>query len=225
MLFAHALATLYSPVYLSENIDGLRQGWPRIPLPKDPALLLASARLGCRLKELLDPDQPVEGVTSGEIAEEIASVAVPLTIKRAARDWSVSNWGNRTDAGVTMPLRGRVKRAEAVSGADESEAPSVDVFMNDVSYWSGIPEHVWHLRIGGYQVLKKWLSYRDSSITKRPLTRDEVKHFQDSARRMTALVLMGPELSSLHKAVAVSAAMADSGLNIGIEAEATTLPT
>jgi hypothetical protein len=36
-----------------------------------------------------------------------------------------------------------------------------DVYLNDVAYWKGIPARVWDYTIGGYQVIKKWLSYRD----------------------------------------------------------------
>jgi hypothetical protein len=30
----HTLAVGYAPDYLSENADGIRQDWPRIPLPE-----------------------------------------------------------------------------------------------------------------------------------------------------------------------------------------------
>ena len=30
----HTLAVSYAPDYLSENADGIRQDWPRIPLPE-----------------------------------------------------------------------------------------------------------------------------------------------------------------------------------------------
>ena len=205
MIVAHVLATLYSPVYLTENGDGLRQGWPRIPLPSDPELLARSAALGRRIQQLLDPDLPVPGVTTGDIPDEIARVAVPSTIKGASRDWSLSAWGNRTNAGVTMPLRGRVKAASPPSGSGDQSEPSLNIFMNDASYWAGVPERVWQVRVGGYQVLKKWLSYRDASIIKRPLTADEVRHFQETARRLKALSLLSAELDEMHQAVAASA--------------------
>lgn len=205
MIVAHVLATLYSPVYLNENGDGLRQGWPRIPLPSDPELLARSAALGRRIQQLLDPDVPVPGVTTGNIPDEIARVAVPSTIKGASRDWSLSAWGNRTNAGVTMPLRGRVKAASPPSEAGDESEPSLNIFMNDASYWAGVPERVWQVRVGGYQVLKKWLSYRDASVIKRPLTADEVRHFQETARRLKALSLLSAELDETHQAVAASA--------------------
>ena len=34
LIWYHALAVGYSPAYLAENADGIRQDWPRIPLPQ-----------------------------------------------------------------------------------------------------------------------------------------------------------------------------------------------
>jgi hypothetical protein len=64
ILWLHALAVGYSPLYLSENGDGIRSNWPRIPLPVSQELLQASAELGDRIAALVDPDGVVEGVTS-----------------------------------------------------------------------------------------------------------------------------------------------------------------
>jgi hypothetical protein len=68
--------------------------------------------------------------------------------------------------------------------------------MNGASYWRKVPEKVWELSIGGYQALKKWLSYREHSIMERPLSEPEVSHFQATARRLAALLLMTPELDA-----------------------------
>jgi len=38
-----------------------------------------------------------------------------------------------------------------------------DIYLNDVAYWSNVPEKVWDYTIGSYQVMKKWLSYRKKS--------------------------------------------------------------
>ena len=32
--------------------------------------------------------------------------------------------------------------------------------INEVAYWRNVPTRVWGYYIGGYQVIKKWLSYR-----------------------------------------------------------------
>jgi len=36
---------------------------------------------------------------------------------------------------------------------------------------------VWEYTTLGYQVLKKWLSYRDARVLKRPLTNEEAREF------------------------------------------------
>ena len=41
-------------------------------------------------------------------------------------------------------------------------AVSSDVYLNDRAYRRNVPVAVWTYRLGGYQVLKKWLSYRES---------------------------------------------------------------
>ena len=46
LIWMQALAVGYAPAYLTENADGIRQDWPRVPLPDTAKALLASARLG-----------------------------------------------------------------------------------------------------------------------------------------------------------------------------------
>jgi len=57
-----------------------------------------------------------------------------------------------------------------------------------------VPEAAWELHIGGYQVIKKWLSYRDESIIGRPLTKEEAREVTATARRLTALILLFDDL-------------------------------
>lgn len=44
--------------------------------------------------------------------------------------------------------------------------------------------------------MKKWLSYREHSFLKRPLTLAEAEEAQAMARRLTALCLLQPELDA-----------------------------
>ena len=67
--------------------------------------------------------------------------------------------------------------------------------------WRNVPERVWRYTIGGYQVIKKWLSYRDYGLLGRPLTLDEVREVTDMARRIAAIVLMEPSLDDNYRAV------------------------
>jgi hypothetical protein len=217
----HALAIAYSPAWLAENEQGIRQGWPRIPLPDDAGLLAASARLGARVAALLDPDTPLPGVDAGTPDPALAAIAVPSTAPGATRDWTLTGWGHRSAAGITMPGRGRTDtrpyspaEAATASHAELLGATTRDVWMNGASFWRNIPEAVWETHIGGYQVLKKWLSYRDGSILRRPLTEAEIGHVQATARRLAALRLMGPALDASFRASAAAHAPLPSGAGL-----------
>ena len=59
-----------------------------------------------------------------------------------------------------------------------------DIHLNDRAFWRNVPASVWNYRIGGYQVLKKWLSYRERAVLDRPLKPEEVQLFTDTARRI-----------------------------------------
>ena len=65
-----------------------------------------------------------------------------------------------------------------------------DIWLNDRAHWRNVPAAVWNYRLGGYQVLKKWLSYRENSVLKRRLYPEEVQHFTDTARRIAAILLL-----------------------------------
>ena len=67
------------------------------------------------------------------------------------------------------------------------------LYLNDRAYWRNVPAAVWNYKLGGYQVLKKWLSYRERAILDRPLKPDEVHHFTNTARRITAILLLTAE--------------------------------
>ena len=62
------------------------------------------------------------------------------------------------------------------------------------------------LPLGGYQVIKKWLSYRDFSLLKRALTPDEAREVTHIARRIAALILLQPELDKNYAAIKSSSA-------------------
>lgn len=207
MVWHHALAITYSPAYLADHAAGIRQGFPKIPLPADADLLRRSAGLGARLAALLDPDAPAEGVTGGKIRPELAAIGVPH-----GHDFALTaGWGARTKNGVTMPGRGRItERAYAEAEAATARHAALlgettrDVYLNAESRWANIPERVWETHIGGYQVLKKWLSYREKSIIGRALSPDEVRHVMQTARRLAAILLLGPELDESYRASAAA---------------------
>jgi hypothetical protein len=108
-----------------------------------------------------------------------------------------------------MPGRGRTDSRLYASSEAATDAERMllgqttrDVWMNDASYWRNIPQQVWELRIGGYQVIKKWLSYREYSTIQRSLNQEEVSHVQATARRLAAILLLGRRLNTNYLACA-----------------------
>ena len=199
------LAVLHDPAYREANDGALRMEWPRIPLPGWPdgdaegaaATLAESAARGRELARLLDPDAPVDGVTTGTLRPEVAAVARPATVDgrhMAGDDFALTaGWGHYGVGGAVMPGQGRL--VERPFTADERAAlpalgeTTFDVHLNDRAHWANVPAAVWSYRLGGYQVLKKWLSYRERPVLGRPLHPDEVQHFTDTARRIAAIVM------------------------------------
>ena len=296
LIWMHALATGYSPAYLTENADGIRQDWPRIPLPNDKELLLASAGLGRQVAALLDTENPVAGVTSGTIRPELKAIAniakvqhgdpaaalrvnSPTTKERTggkllsnaaqslstldpqAGDLAVTaGWGHAGKGGVTMPAKGKIVRREytaeelaafkeATAGGARRPRPTTDsrsvevsdvgrgfhpppkaaegspqplheeeslasetiiarlgettcdIYLNGVAYWKNVPEKIWQYTIGGYQVMKKWLSYREKELLGRDLRPEEVREVTNMARRIAAILLLEPALDTNYQAV------------------------
>ena len=211
-LFHHVLATLHDPAYREANAGALRMEWPRIPLPGWPdgdseggeEALAESAAQGRDLARLLDPDTPVTGVTEPPLRPEIAALAVPATIdgrNMTGDDFALTaGWGHYGQADAVMPGQGRiVERAftkEERAALDDSlpalGETAFDVYLNDRAFWRNVPSNIWTYKLGGYQVLKKWLSYRERAVLDRPLKPEEVQHFTDMARRIVGILLTSP---------------------------------
>jgi uncharacterized membrane protein len=80
-------------------------------------------------------------------------------------------------------------------------ATTSDVYLNDTAYWRNIPASVWDYTLGGYQVIKKWLSYRERTLLERALSTDEAREVTHMARRIAAIVLLSPALDTNYVAL------------------------
>ena len=209
-LFHHVTAILHSSDYQESNADALRAEGPRIPLPGWPdgdtagaaEELAASAARGRELAALLDSETPVPGVTTGALRTEMAAIAVPSTTdggNMAGDDFSVTaGWGHFGQGEAVMPGLGRA--VERSHTAEERAALGIsvgtlgettfDIYLNDLAYWRNVPAAVWSYKLGGYQVLKKWLSYRERGVLDRALRPEEVQHFTDTARRIASVLVL-----------------------------------
>jgi hypothetical protein len=230
LVWMHALAIGYSPAYLTENADGIRRDWPRIPLPTDRKVLEASAALGEQIAALLDTEAEVPGVTSGKISPVFKTIGLITrvgggVIDPSGNDLAVkAGWGHFGKAGVVMPAKGKL--AERQQSEDEANAivaeaaarglspkearrllgeKTCDVYLNAAAYWCNIPLNVWEYHIGGYQVIKKWLSYREDEILGRALKPEEARELMNTARRIAAIILLQPNLDENYAKVKAAA--------------------
>ncbi len=221
LLWMHALAIGHSPSYVTENADGIRRDWPRIPLPATRKALEASALLGERIAAILDTEAQVLGITTGKVAPLFKTIGITTKIGEGVLDLAVTaGWGHAGKGGVVMPAKGKLSQRaydagelKAIEGEAKTRGTTVkaviqllgektcDVYLNDTAYWRNIPLNVWEYHIGGYQVIKKWLSYREQGILGRAITPEEAREVMNMARRIAALILMQPQLDANYKTV------------------------
>ncbi len=150
-------------------------------------------------------------------------IAVVTRLTRETLNLSVTaGWGHAGKEGVTMPGKGKLETRAFTAGETATVAavcdrraedgahrdaatilgPAThDIFLNETACWQNVPEKVWDYTIGGYQVIKKWLSYREFDLLGRALTPDEAREVTHMGRRIAALILLQPELDRNYQAV------------------------
>ncbi|MGH6814614.1 MAG: type ISP restriction/modification enzyme [Hyphomicrobiaceae bacterium] len=231
-IFRHVVATLHAPTYRRENVGALRMDWPRVPLPGDAKTLSTSAALGRTLAAFLDPETPAPGVSMGALRPGLKTLGLPA--KRGSKNLDLDDlaltagWGSTQTANskgtIVMPGRGLVaERAytnvEKAALAAEGKAlgltldevllllggTTLDVHLNTDAWWSNVPKGVWDYALGGYQVIKKWLSYRERSVLGRGLKPEEAAYVSQMVRRIAAILLMGPALDANYAAAKANA--------------------
>jgi hypothetical protein len=136
------------------------------------------------------------------LRSEISAIAVPTTVASGNVDYDdfavSAGWGHFGTGEVVMPGQGRALEREYTWDERAALADAVamlgettfDVYLNERAYWRNVPAAVWNYQLGGYRVVKKWLSYRESKVLGRPLRTEEVQHFTDTARRIGAILQM-----------------------------------
>ena len=66
------------------------------------------------------------------------------------------------------------------------------VYINKQSYFTDIPPHIWEFKIGGYQVLDKWL--KDRKNANRKLSVEEINHYQKIVIALTDTLRLMQEI-------------------------------
>ena len=198
---------MHSATFRDANVGALRQDWPRIPCPITVGALRASAALGREVAALLDTETPVIGVSTGTTRPKLKMIASPARIDGrplTTVDFALTvGWGHAGKGGTTMPGKGRVEDRPAT--AEEGFSGTThDVYLNARACWRHVPPDVWNYTLGGYPVLKKWLSYREQKVLGRALEFGEVKAFTSIARRIAALLQMQEVLDANYSRITLA---------------------
>jgi predicted helicase len=155
-IFYYMYAVLYSPNYRSRYAEFLKIDFPRIPLTSNDDLFKQLADKGSQLVNL-------------HLLEKLPDISYTQ---------------NETLATVNLPLFNEQQRGEIhYQGDGENEITQISynsnlkrVTINKDCYFTGITEKVWEFKIGGYQVLDKWL--KDKKKAKSKLTLEEITQYQ-----------------------------------------------
>ena len=163
-LFHHALATMHSPQYRTDNAGALLGDWPRIPLPATAELLTHSAALGRCLAELLDAESSVNLAAEWSF---LAALKLPLDPNLEEALKLTAGWGHKGQGSTVMPGRGKaperlwtVAEIEKLSALAAPQSLTredaltllgekcVDVYLNGNAHWSTVPINVWNYTLG-----------------------------------------------------------------------------
>ena len=186
--------------------------------------LQQSAQLGITVGQLLDMDSAALGVTTGKLRKELTLLGRVSGPQKGLSLAITAGWGHgQKEKDIVMPGRGIEKQREFTAeeknaiaeGAKELGlaaedvtalwgSQTLDIYLNNETFWSNVPEAVWEYAIGGYQVLKKWLSYRERQVLGRDITKDEAREFTHIVRRIAALLLLEPELDKNYAAIKIN---------------------
>lgn len=165
-VFYSIVAITHSPKWLrTKNFE--HDDFPDVPLPADRTALIRASRVGRRITELYDVNQPnISGVTVG-------TKSVPLLPEvRGIADFD--DVGDRT-----VSVKGTF-------GSHGGIRSGTDVLWSEDGGWRNVPDRVWEFTAGGFRVLPKWLSYRTES----GLDKESRFEFRAIARRIASLIAL-----------------------------------
>lgn len=124
----------------------------------------------------------------------VASAVMPGQGRAVERNYSTEELGAIERGAADLGM----SRDEALAALGET---TYDVHLNDHAYWRNVPARVWEHTMGGYRVVKKWLSYREERVLGRGLEVEEAREVGRIVRRITAILLMDPDLDANYRGV------------------------
>lgn len=150
-------ASLHSPTYRAKYKEFLKTDFPRVPRPASWAEFWRLVPLGRQLRELhlmqsadIDDYTTTYPVSGGNEVEQIKYVV------------DESSSFSSADSDGRVVRQGKLGR----------------VYLNNSQYFGNVPDIAWNFYIGGYQPAQKWLKDRLFSKTSKPLSDEDLNHYQ-----------------------------------------------
>jgi len=165
-LFRVAFAALHAPAYQAEHKSALSADWAHLPIPRDPKLFDRLVAVGETVSRLLDATRDVSADIESVIGAARAHALGPLKrtdghqLQQDDLKVTVTYWGG--GKGKWKPRGFVTEEVPADEYAEGWGGRTGDLYLNEDAFFANVPERVWTYQLGGYPVLKKWLSYRQA---------------------------------------------------------------
>lgn len=210
-LFRIGFAILHAPSYQAEHKSALSADWAHLPIPKDINLFEKLVGIGDKVTRLLDANRDARDIIEAILGREHAALLGPLkrsddgNLRADDLKITITYWGGGKGRWKPRPFSIDETAPEAWDIEVWGERTG-DLYINDVAFFSNVPEAVWTYQLGGYPLLKKWLGYRQADRrADKPLTDDERKWFRQIVQRIAALLALSVELDELYQLAAADA--------------------
>jgi hypothetical protein len=210
-----ALAVPQAPAYQSDHKSALSADWAHLPIPKERKLFDKIADVGDQIALLLDAKRVASGLVA-EILGEDRAAALGRLSRTDGRQVSgedlrvnIKYWGGAKGRWVLRPY---ASAEESHPAWGESTG---DLFLSDEVFFANVPAAVWTYQLGGYPVLKKWLSYRQADrYDDKPLNNEDRRWVRAIVQRIAAILALRETLDRLYSEAAANAYTA---AELGIE--------
>ena len=148
-VFHYIYAIFHSPTYRNRYAQFLKTSFPYIPITSDPDLF----------DEL------------GELAGDLVALHL-LDDNYQAASWNISQPKSRNPLNTLITRL--VGKGDSEVAKGHPKYNDRNIYINPLRYFEGVPEEIWNVHVGGYQVCEKWLKDRRG----RTLSDEDINHYQ-----------------------------------------------
>lgn len=157
-LLSYIYAVLYSPIYRKKYAEFLKSDFPSIPFTEDKKAFEQLSKLGAQLIALHTAENKKDS-WEGYSLDDFEVFNTKQSDKQQIGSYIGS--GNHLVEEVKFELLKEHEMPEkTLIKLMPNEKHWGRVYISKNKFFNFVPQSVWQMQIGGYQVLEKWLKYR-----------------------------------------------------------------